>query len=174
MRRPALALQLSLISAFLLLAGGCEAPDPLMPSLPADPNAPDIPMCAFYCPATIDVLPLTGFVSFNGAQEPSKLHIYVSLLDSFNRQIKYPAEFRFELYKYVPFVGDHKGERLVGPATWPDFNLNDPQANDHFWKDHLRAYRFEFDFEPTEPLYILEVTCTCGYGKRLSADFEIK
>lgn len=171
MNKTVLVVQLLLVSAFLLLTAGCEAPPPLMPLQPDDANAPDIPMCAFYCPATISVLPLTGFVSERVGQETSKLHIYVSLLDAFGRQVKYPAEFRFELYEYVPFVGDHKGSR---PTIWPDLNLNDPQANDHYWEDYLRAYHFEFDFEQPEPPYILEVTCKCGYGKRLSADFELK
>ncbi len=176
MRRPAFALSVCLVSVFLLLAGGCEAPAPMMPSEPVDANAPDIPMCAFYCPASVSILPLTGFAPPETNQEPSTLHIYVSLLDAFTRQIKYPAEFRFELYKYVQFVSDNKGERLIGPTIWPDLKLNDPQANDYYWEDYLRAYHFEFKFDlgPVEPPYVLEVTCKCGYGKRLSATLELK
>jgi hypothetical protein len=171
MGRLSFALIVSLVCVFLLFGGGCESPAPAVPPQPTDPNAPDIPMCAFYCPARIAVLPLTGFVSADSAQQPSKLHIYVSLLDAFGRQIKYPAEFRFEVYEYVQFVGDHKGNRL---AIWPDLDLEDPQANDYYWQDYLRAYRFEFEFEPTAASYMLEVTCICGYGKRLSAHFELK
>jgi len=178
MNRVALVLQLSVVSVFLLVLPGCESPAPAIPPQPANAETLDIPKCAFYGPARISILPLTGFVSVADGQESSKINIYVSLLDSFGRQIKYPARFRFELYEHAQFVSGNKGERLaIWPdleAVWPDLNLEDPQANDYYWRDYLRAYLFEFAFEPAGKTYILEVTCHSGFGKRLSEEFKVK
>ncbi len=169
MRILTAALKISIVS-LLICQAGCESPSTPQPLLPADSNGNDIPACAYYCPARISIMPLTDFTGMPDGQKPSKIDIYISLLDSFGIQVKYPAVFRFELYEYVQLTGDHKGKRVI----WPDFDLNDPQANQRYWQDFLRAYFFSLPFEPADRPYLLEVTCTCGYGKRLSARFELR
>jgi hypothetical protein len=125
-----------------------------------------------YTPVKIDIVPLTEFTGVNDAGEESKIRAYVSLLDSFGYQIKAPGIFRFELYEIVPRSAEPKGRRI---SIWPDVDLNDVVENNRYWRDFLRAYEFSLPFEPeTSQNHILQVTCLCPNGKRLSADFTLK
>jgi len=154
----------------LLILPGCESAP--QPQVPQSQNAAgqDVPMCAYYCPARIDIMPLTSLVGSDAEGTPSRIDLYVSLLDAFGCQVKFPATFRFELYEYFQTAGKGKGNRIM---LWPDFDLNDPAANNQYWRDFLRAYLFRLDFDRKDHSYLLEVTCTCGFGKRLHAEFII-
>ena len=120
-----------------------------------------------YAPAKINVMPLTEFVY--PAVAETKINVYVTLSDSFGCQIKAPAVFRFELYEYVQRSAEPKGRRIV---IWPDIDLTNASDNNRYWQDFLRAYKFNLDFtEDINRSYILQVTCLCTSGKRLSAEF---
>ena len=137
-----------------------------------------------YASAKVDIMPLTGFVRAGADEGALQIKAYVSLLDSFDCQIKSPGTFRFELYEYVPHSAELKGERIV---IWPDVDLTEAAENNSYWQDYLRAYKFGLDFSagrlplrglPAEPQsdrdYILQVTCLCPSGRRLSDDFVLK
>jgi hypothetical protein len=95
----------------------------------------------------------------------------VGLLDGFDCQVKSPVVFRFELYKKVERSAEPKGKRIT---IWEDIDLTEPGKNNEYWRDFLRAYEFILDFEPIgKPSYILQVTCLCPDGKRLSAEFAL-
>lgn len=124
-----------------------------------------------FAPTRIDILPLTELVGASGTQRTG-IRLYVSLLDAFGCQIKSPGVFRIELYDHVQRSAEPKGRRT---ATWPDIDLTDPAANNKYWNDFLRAYRFDLPFEQAgSPDYVLEVTCLCPNGSRLSTDFTLR
>jgi len=160
--------------AMLFVVAGCEPAPPTPPRPPTvDGNIPDkFSVYTRYVPAKIDIIPLTEFVCVGGAQDASKIRIYVSLLDFFDCQIKTPGTFRFELYRYVQRSAEPKGKRI---AVWPDIDLTDPAENNNCWRDHFRAYEFNLDFVPgTNQSYVLQATCRCPNGKLLSADFALE
>jgi len=160
--------------ALLLVEAGCEpAPPAVLKPPTVDGNIPDkFSVYTRYVPAKIDIVPLTEFVAFGDDEEHSKIKIYVSLLDSFGCQIKSPGTFRFELYRYVPRSAEPKGKRI---AIWPDINLTGAAENNNYWRDFFRAYEFALDFRPEKgQSYILEATCICPNGRRLSNDFALK
>jgi len=156
----------------LLLAAGCDSQN-TADKLPINKNGKvDISLYSPYLPVKIDIMPLTEFVCVGNDIEASQIKLYVSLLDSFGSQKKTPAVFRFELYGYEKLRAEPKGKRIV---IWPDIDLTEPGINDEYWRDFLRAYQFNLDFEPLRNQnYILQVTCLCPNGKRLSADFNLK
>jgi hypothetical protein len=124
-----------------------------------------------YGPVKIDIMPLTEFTADNG-EKLSQIKVYVSLLDSFDCQIKAPSIFRFELYDKVLRSAEPKGKRIL---IWPDIDLRDAAKNNKYWRDFLRAYEFDLPFEPeNNKSYILQITSLCPDGKRLSADFTLK
>ena len=119
----------------------------------------------------VDILPLTEFV-FNEKTQQIEINLFVSMLDSFGSEIKSPAIVRFELYLEVPRSVDSKGERVL---LWPDTDLTNPEVNNRFWRNYLRAYEFHLPFKPQiDKSYILEVTCLCPNNKRISSEFPIK
>ncbi len=152
----------------LLVEAGCG---PMSADLPA-PTGSDPNLFSAYTPVKVDIMPLTEFVTINDAPDASKLKVYVSLLDSFDSQIKSPAVFRFELYEYVQRSAEPKGQRIV---IWPDIDLTELSENNNYWRDFLRAYEFNLDFGPLRnQTCILQVTFLCPNGKRLSVDFALK
>jgi len=128
---------------------------------------------ARYGPVKADIMPLTEFIiEPNNAEGKTKVKVYVSLSDMSGCQVKSPCVFRFELYEHIKRSGEPKGKRLI---IWPDINLNNAVENNKYWRDFLRAYEFTFDFEPQKNQnYMLQVTCLCLDGRRLTADFNIK
>jgi hypothetical protein len=125
-----------------------------------------------YAPAKLEILPLTEFAGQGGSQPPSRLSVYVSLLDSFGCKTKSPGIFRIELYEFVQRSSEPKGQRL---AFLPDVDLTDPARNNSCWRDFLRAYELNLDFQPqTGKTYMLAATFLCPGGKRLSAEFTLK
>lgn len=164
-----------LLSLLLCVGGGCESA--IKPSAASEGALTenenevkkDLPYI-HYAPAKIDIMPLTEFVRIGNSR--AILDIYVSLLDRFDCQIKSPAVFRFELYQKILRSAEIKGKRLV---IWSDINLTAAEENNKYWRDFLRAYELNLDFDPPDDKdYVLQVTCLCPDGKRLSADFEIK
>jgi len=136
-----------------------------------DNDADRLSSYARYAPVKIDIMPLTEFVSPDDTKQP-KINIYVSLLDSFGSQIKSPGMFRFELYEYIQRSAESKGKRAI---IWPDVDLTDPVKNNDSWQDFLRAYVFSLPCEHTNSQdYILQVTCLCPNGKRLSSEFTLR
>lgn len=161
---------LSLI--LLLINIGCERAKPQV-EIPPKTNRSDNnhSLYALFVPDKIDIMPLTEFVDTENDQQ-SRIRIYVSLIDKFGSQIKSPGVFRFELYEYMKRSAEPKGKRAV---IWPDVDLTDPVTNNDFWRDFLRAYEFSFPCEQTNGNeYILQVTCLCPNGKRLSSEFTLK
>ncbi|OHB75083.1 MAG: hypothetical protein A2Z25_12050 [Planctomycetes bacterium RBG_16_55_9] len=158
--------------ASFLVGAGCE-PSSRPAQVPAEPND-DLNLSSFYthfAPTKIDILPLTELDTTGGAQR-TRLNLYVSLLDAFGSQIKSPGVFRIELYDYVQRSAEPKGRRT---AIWPDIDLTDPAANNNYWNDFLRAYRFDLPIERAGSQdYILQVTCLCPSGSRLSSDFALR
>ncbi len=157
-----------LISIIMLLAAfGCE---PIADQFPR--SASSFSYYAQYTPVKIEIIPLTEFIYVGEeGDDTMQLRVYLSVLDDFNSQIKSPAVFRFELYERIPRRAEPKGRRII---IWPDFDLNYPSENNKYWRDFLRAYEFNFDFHPEQGTdYILQATCICPNGKRLSNEFAI-
>jgi hypothetical protein len=150
----------------LLVGAGCEPADTELSSK----TDSGFNYFSAYGPVKVDIMPLTEFTGDD--EKPSKIKVYVSLLDAFDCQIKAPAVFRFELYNRVPRSAEPKGKRIF---IWPDIDLNDAVKNDKHWQDFLRVYEFDLDFEPKRDQgYILQITCLCPNGKRLSTEFAFK
>lgn len=125
-----------------------------------------------FAPAKICILPLTELPSSTGSSQAVSLDAYISLLDAFGAQIKAPSVIRFELYQYVPRSSEAKGLRL---AIWPDIDLTHPAMNNRYWRDFLRAYEFKLDAPAgLNETYVLEVTCMCPDGRRLTAEFPLR
>ena len=160
-----------LFSVFFLLITGCEQGRGISKISDRSKNEKEkFSVYADYCPEEIDIIPLTGFVKLGDAQQ-SQINLYVSLLDSFSSEIKSPCVFRFELYEKVQRSAEPKGKRVV---IWPDIDLTEPNMNNLYWRNFLRAYEFNLPFVPaSNQIYILEVTCLCPTGKRLTSDFTV-
>jgi len=125
-----------------------------------------------FAPVKIGILPLTRTVGSFGADPVAKLSVFVSVLDTFGSQMKAPGVLRFELYEYIPRSAQAKGPRLT---LWPDVDLTGPAQNNRYWRDFLRAYEFVLDTQAgRDKTYILEVTCMCPDGRRLSAEYVLK
>jgi hypothetical protein len=171
MRAIAVVLWICVVG-FVLVETGCE-----QASGPAEPtgnpaNGSDVLVYARYAPVRIYIMPLTELIAPRDPQEDAVLNAYVSLLDVFGSQIKSPGVFRFELYYYVQRSGEPKGKR---PVIWPDIDLTNAAKNNEHWRDFLRAYQFNLPCElQKEQDYILEVTCRCPNGRRLSAEFAVR
>lgn len=157
--------------ALALVEAGCEpAPVELSPAI--DGGAVRSSVYTAYTPTGVDILPLTEFIGAGDTEEPTKIRVYVSLLDIFDCQIKAPGIFRFELYERVQRRAEPKGRRII---IWPDIDLTDRKENNSYWRDFLRAYKFGLDFEPqSNRSYILQATFLCPSGRRLSAEFVLK
>ena len=162
------------VSPVLVLV--CVCPGCRMPGQPAPPTgqssggSEDTHSYASYAPIKVDIMPLTELATAGG--QSSRIHLYVSLLDAFGSQVKSPAVFRFELYEHVVRSAERKGRRAV---IWADFDLTSPSVNNEYWRDFLRAYEFNLPFEDVSgQIYILQVTCLCPNGSRLTSDFILK
>ena len=124
-----------------------------------------------YTPVKIDILPLTEYTAAGSSSEESEIKVYVSLSDSFGSHIKSPGIFRFELYERVPRSAEPKGKRII---LWPDIDLTNIAENENHWRDFLRTYEFNLPIEfQTNQNCILQATCICPNGKRLSAEFTL-
>jgi hypothetical protein len=123
-------------------------------------------------PARICILPLTELPTSTDSSQAVLLNAYLVLLDAFGCQIKAPGVLRFELYQHVPRSAEPRGQRL---AIWPDIDLTHPAANNKYWRDFLRAYEFILDVPAgLNETYVLEATCMCPDGRRLTATFPLR
>ena len=161
-----------LLIIFLSANMGCQKPAGLNETNNTTINDVNkLPTYALYAPSKIDIMPLTEFSGTSDAQK-SKIDIYISLLDQFGSQIKSPGIFRFELYEHISRSAEPKGKRAL---IWPDIDLTDPAANNDYWRDFLRAYQFTLPCELAgNQDYIMQLTCMCPNGKRLSSEFTLK
>ena len=163
------------LAFFLLLLTtntGCQQPKPPTNSIAMTDNIIDVlSLYTLYTPVKIDIMPLTEFTSDNDTQRP-KINVYVSLIDPYGSQIKSPGKFRFELYEYIQRSAEPKGKRAI---IWPDVDLTNPIKNNDYWRDFLRTYVFSLPYEQAgNQDYILQVTCLCPNGKRLSSEFTLR
>lgn len=158
-----------LLCIFLLAAVGCG-------QLPgrkskADNDLHKLSAYSRFAPDRINIMPLTEFINTDNIRQIS-IKPYVSLLDSFGSQVKSPGIFRFELYQRALRSAEPKGKRVV---IWEDIDLSEPAVNHEYWRDFLRAYEFDLPFElDVNQSYILQVTCQCPNGRRLSTEFALK
>ena len=164
-----------LFLVLLFVVAGCEPPQVgvkrIEPPPKADNDCNEASIYARYVPAKIHIMPLTEYTAVSNVVEEPGIKVYVSLLDSFGYQMKSPGVFRFELYEKVPRSAEPKGKRI---DIWPDIDLTDVVENNNCWRDFLRAYEFSlpFDLEVSQSR-ILQATCLCPNGKRLSAEFTL-
>ena len=126
---------------------------------------------ASYAPSKINIMPLTEYTGAGDTEEVSHIKAYMSMLDSFGYQIRSPGTFRFELYEKAQRSAETKGKRIL---ILPDIDLTDIVENNHYWRDFLRAYEFclPVDLEKNKS-YILQATCICPDGKRLSTEYTL-
>ncbi|MBC8471022.1 MAG: hypothetical protein H8D56_16245 [Planctomycetes bacterium] len=158
-----------LLFIFLLAAAGCGQLTGRTSK--ADNDLNKISAYSRFAPDRINIMPLTEFINTDNVRQIS-IKPYVSLLDSFGSQIKSPGIFRFELYQRALRSAEPKGKRVV---IWQDIDLTEPALNHEYWRDFLRAYEFDLPFElDVNQSYILQVTCQCPNGRRLSAEFALK
>jgi len=125
-----------------------------------------------FAPIQIEVLPLTELTEAAEGRQGAQLNVYVALLDAYREKIKAPGALRFELYEHVQRSAEPKGQRI---EIWPDVDLNHPDENQKYWRDFLRAYEFSLGTRASRNRsYVLEVTCMCPSGKRLSTEWVLK
>lgn len=158
--------------ALALLVSGCSLPSRHLEISEQTSNDLDLlSLYIRYAPIKTDIMPLTEFVHGNDTEQ-AHIDIYISLIDSFDSQIKSPGVFRFELYEYAPRSAELKGKRV---KLWPDYELSDTITNNQYWRDFLRAYEFDLPFDaPFTQNYILQVTFLCPGGKRLLNEFVLR
>ncbi len=160
---------MALVYAAILI--GCDSPTSVNTRSPAPVSSGMYPG---YQAAEIRIVGLSGFVPGRADQSGSQLEVYLEMLDSFGSRIKSPGIIRLELYEFQPRSSDPKGKRIF---AWPDFDLNTPSDNNRFWRDFLRAYRFDLSmdsFPGNTETAILEATCLCPDGKRLTARMRLQ
>ncbi len=161
-----------LLFIFLLAAAGCG----LLPGRSgriskADNDFNKLSAYSRFAPDRINIIPLTEFINTDSIRQIS-IKPYVSLLDPYGSQVKSPGIFRFELYQRALRSAEPKGKRV---DIWEDIDLTELAINDEYWQDHLRAYEFDLPFElDVNQSYILQVTCQCPNGRRLSTEFALK
>lgn len=172
------ASRLMLSVFFAVLVCGCGEPQVYVPPPPRqviqkrEPLEPPVTIPAGFAPAKIDILPLTELNGSSSGGQNATLNVYVALLDAFGSPIKAPGVLRFELYEHIPRSAQAKGQRI---AIWSDFDLTHPAQNNEYWRDFLRAYEFELDASASrDRTYLLEATCLCPDGRRLSGEFVLK
>jgi hypothetical protein len=159
----------------LSIAAGCESPKngnkKIEQSNKVTSDCNEVFAYASYTPSKINIMPLTEYTSAGDINEEPQIKAYVSMLDSFGYQIRSPGKFRFELYEKAQRSAEPKGKRI---SIWPDIDLTDIVENNHYWRDFLRAYEFNLpvNLEGNQS-YILQVTCICPNGKRLSTEHAL-
>jgi len=155
----------------LITSAGCEPASQSLSTPPAQEHDPPFEYNS-YAAAKVRIMPITKCYPSTDDDETSNIRIFFSLYDAYDCQIKSPGIFRFELYEYVQFSREHKGKRIV---IKPDINLTNDAVNNSYWRDFLRAYEMTLNFKsPASETYILQITCQCPNGKRLSSDYLLK
>ena len=164
------AIIVNIVVVFLFFSAGCEPESTVSSSALATPGG----VLGAYSATNIHIIMLTEIVTPEDIQYFPRIKAYVDVLDKFDSRMKFPGTFRFELYDFVPRISEPMGKRLI---LWPDVGLTDPEQNNRYWRDHMRAYMFslDLDFEPREGQeFILQATFIKPDGKRLTDTFQIK
>ncbi len=167
MKKIALTLQIFFIFTLLTFTA-CE------PNTQKEPfeNESTTDLIQAYKPKRIEILPLTYFLCERSGEDICQIKAYVSLLGKFGCQKKSPGVFRFELYEAVARSAEQKGRRIM---LWPDFDLTDPDKNNRYWRDFIRAYEFVLQIDSLNGRsFILQATFMCPTGKRHYAEMPIK
>jgi len=158
------------ISVTALLFAGCETQS-ARPGVTAQDGIGEFEFYDEYQPVKAVFSPLTEIVAAEKEYLPEKITAIVFLRDSAGSQVKAPAVFRFELFKYIPRVSKPKGKRL---HIWEDIDLNSFSENNRYWRDYLRAYEFNFEYDcAANTRYILELTAMTPEGRRLMSQIEL-
>lgn len=164
------ALKIILCCSFAAIAGCQPTPPEQTTQNQKLKTEPQACIHSSYAPDKIEIMPLTEMTI--DSRQNAVIKVYVSLLDSFNCQKKWPGIFRFELYQRVLRSAEPKGKRLFISR---DFDLTEATVNNSFWLDFLRAYEFNLEFEPAANQdYILQATCLSPDNKRLSTESILK
>jgi hypothetical protein len=172
MKAAAVVLLNILLFIFLVADAGCgQLPGRMGRTSKAENDRNKLSAYSRFAPDRINIMPLTEFINTDNNRQIS-IKPYVSLIDSFGSQIISPGIFRFELYQRALRSSEPKGKRVV---IWQDIDLTEPALNHEYWRDFLRAYEFDLPFEmDVNQSYILQVTCLCPNGRRLSDEFALK
>lgn len=151
-----------MVSMLMLPLFGCEESQ----------KAADVPAGTFqktcvFTPGKINFNQLTEFT------QSWQITAYIDVYDQFNSRIKAPGIWRFELYPKVVRSADPRGSRI---KIWPDIDLTQASANNGYWQDYLRCYKFELDIasELAGDTYILQAVCYTAEGKRITNSIELK
>ena len=105
-------------------------------------------------------------------QNPANIRSIKNILQNILREEEDLELFETMMYEKVQRSTEPKGKRI---AIWPDIDLTDGIENNKYWRDFLRTYEFDLDFERAgEQIYILQATFLCASGRRLSADFALE
>ena len=157
----------------MLVSGGCESQQLVTELKSAGWGRKDeLSIYRSFAAVDVDIIPITGFVNTDDEYARPGLRVFVRLTDASGNSIKGPAVFRFELYEKVMLSPEPKGKRT---GFWPDFDLTDFKTNNAYWRDFLRGYEFNLEFEPKpKQAYIIQAGCRRPDGRRLSTEFSLK
>lgn len=165
-----LAIKLLIMCVLLIFSAGCEPAANSADMQVTDPNS--ALFCETYVPVRVETLPLSRIVNYPDGS--GRVNAFVDLLDEFESRLKSPAQFRFELYEFVPRSVREEGKRV---KLWKQIDLRDNRVNSAYWREHLRAYEFLLDTEAglqSGRKYVLEATVTTVRGVRLSDSVVIE
>ena len=154
---------------FIVVFVGCQQTQQV-PTIKNVQTGEVISKAAFVVPASIDILPLTGFSDVTD-DDKCKVNIYICLIDVFGDKMKAQGLLRFELYEKKKMSVEPKGKKL---AMWPDFDLASPPTNKKYWQEYLRAYKFNLDLEMQPQECILVVTFVPVNKRRIFAEYTLK
>ncbi|WP_146663403.1 hypothetical protein [Anaerohalosphaera lusitana] len=125
-------------------------------------------------PADMRILGLTR-VETKG-DSGKKLEVFLELRNSSGEQLRTPARFLFEMYKYQPRSSEPAGQRL---QIWDPVEVtrDDLAGGGGYWLTFLEAYSFELDlggYAGRVGDYLLQVTCFTADGRRLTDTLRLK
>jgi len=83
------------------------------------------------------------------------------------------AQYRFELYEFMPLNANPRGKRLI---LWPSIEPGEAELTNTHWRQHLKAYEFTLPLESAlsaKKAYLLEVTSLGKDGTRRSDYIKI-
>jgi hypothetical protein len=157
-------------AAMLLMSVGC-GPDTSVSSGAVKGAIAEFESFKAYQPVKAVFLPLSDVYMPDKSGQADTIVAYLALQDGVGSAVKAPAVFRFELYQFKPLSSDPKGKRI---HIWDDMDLTAFADNNRYWRDYLRAYEFKFQYNcPNCLKYVLEVTCMCPSGARLTTSITL-
>ncbi len=152
------------VLAFLV---GCEPRPVEPPTAPATADSVLAPYAGF-APVNVDFLPLTKIDRAEDPDSQTEIKVFLTLSDAYGSQVKSPGVLRFEIYEHLQRSAQPKGKRI---HLSPDIDLTEPDANNEYWRDFLRAYEVTLNVPGRgNRTYVLEVTFLTPDGRRLSRE----